>query len=268
MLKKLFKYEWKEISKSLIILHGIVLLFAVLTRISFAVSGGLNENSTIAGLFFFLSIMVIGTAAIFTVVFIGYRFYKDVFTDQGYLTNTLPVTPQQIIISKGLTGILWMVLDIIVVIAAIFIIMADKETFSNLSQLMKEVIGYLFHGRSLLTGCLIVATIVLTPFVSVLKMYVSVSIGSLLSGHKLLGSVGVYAGIYVVEQIIMIITIAVTGNSFISSSLESENAWEMQVTGVQIANTTMIINLIISLIIFIAGFLVTKYIMTKKLNLQ
>ena len=65
-------------------------IHAILTRISLAVSGGLESDSLLVGLMIMLSVMVIFTAVIFTMIFVGFRFYKSVFTDQGYLTNTLP----------------------------------------------------------------------------------------------------------------------------------------------------------------------------------
>lgn len=53
MLGKLFKYEWRSISKLLLPIHGFVLLFALLSRFYFTISGGtdalLNTDSTIIG---------------------------------------------------------------------------------------------------------------------------------------------------------------------------------------------------------------------------
>lgn len=40
MLGKLFKHEWIAISKLLVVIHGFILIFAILSRIFFEVSGG------------------------------------------------------------------------------------------------------------------------------------------------------------------------------------------------------------------------------------
>ena len=110
MLGKLFKYEWRSISKLLLPIHGFVLLFALLSRFYFTISGGtdalLNTDSTIIGtltmLLIFALVIVISSIAIFTYIYSGYHFHKNVFTDQGYLTNTLPVTPSQLCFQKNL----------------------------------------------------------------------------------------------------------------------------------------------------------------------
>ena len=123
MLGKLFKYEWRSISKLLLPIHGFVLLFALLSRFYFTISGGtdalLNTDSTIIGtltmLLIFALVIVISSIAIFTYIYSGYHFHKNVFTDQGYLTNTLPVTPSQLLLSKELAALLWLLIDVVVI---------------------------------------------------------------------------------------------------------------------------------------------------------
>lgn len=89
MLGKLFKYEWRSITKLLLPIHGCVLLFALLSRFYFALGGGvenlLNSSSGIisvlTGLLIFALVVIISSVVIFTYVYIGYHFYKKVFTD-------------------------------------------------------------------------------------------------------------------------------------------------------------------------------------------
>ncbi len=50
-------------------------------------------------------------------------FYKTCYTDQGYLTHTLPVTPHQLLNSKILTAIFTHLLMIFAIILSIFIIL-------------------------------------------------------------------------------------------------------------------------------------------------
>lgn len=143
MLGKLFKYEWRSISKLLLPIHGFVLLFALLSRFYFTISGGtdalLNTDSTIIGtltmLLIFALVIVISSIAIFTYIYSGYHFHKNVFTDQGYLTNTLPVTPSQLLLSKELAALLWLLIDVVVISISIFILVGSTELFSNFNFL-------------------------------------------------------------------------------------------------------------------------------------
>lgn len=150
MLGKLFKYEWRSISKLLLPIHGFVLLFALLSRFYFTISGGtdalLNTDSTIIGtltmLLIFALVIVISSIAIFTYIYSGYHFYKNVFTDQGYLTNTLPVTPSQLLLSKELAALLWLLIDVVVISISIFILVGSTELFSNFSIFWSTLMRY------------------------------------------------------------------------------------------------------------------------------
>ena len=139
MLGKLFKYEWRSITKLLLPIHGCVLLFALLSRFYFTLGGGvenlLNSSSGIisvlTGLLIFALVVIISSVVIFTYVYIGYHFYKKVFTDQGYLTNTLPVTPTQLLLSKELAAVPWLLIDILIIIISCLILAGTKDLFSS-----------------------------------------------------------------------------------------------------------------------------------------
>ena len=81
-------------------------------------------------LLIFALVIVISSIAIFTYIYSGYHFHKNVFTDQGYLTNTLPVTPSQLLLSKELAALLWLLIDVVVISISIFILVGSTEPVS------------------------------------------------------------------------------------------------------------------------------------------
>lgn len=279
MLGKLFKHEWISISRLLVIIHGFILIFAVLSRILFEVGGGLNvvmadgaDNilAVIALLMIFAIVLFVFCAAMFTSVYIAYRFYKNVFTDQGYLTNTLPVTPTQIIVSKGLTALLWTIIDLAVLAAALLIMFADGEFMSALMPTLVRLISYLAPMPPF--GWIILVMVLLSPFLMIIHMYFCVAVGSLVPNHKILGAIGVYIVSYIIVQIISTVILVVTGFGFSVGSMDSSTA---NMTGAQASQYMMgiltpmfLVSVICEIIAIVAFFLVTKYIMTKKLNLE
>lgn len=190
MLGKLFKYEWRSISKLLLPIHGFVLLFALLSRFYFTISGGtdalLNTDSTIIGtltmLLIFALVIVISSIAIFTYIYSGYHFHKNVFTDQGYLTNTLPVTPSQLLLSKELAALLWLLIDVVVISISIFILVGSTELFSNFSIFWSTLIRY--ASQTPLFTTLIIIALVLSPFLAIGILFFSITLGNLASSHK------------------------------------------------------------------------------------
>lgn len=266
MLGKLFKHEWIAISKLLVVIHGFILIFAILSRLFFEVSGGIevvmaagsnNITGIIAAMIIFVLVLFIFCAAMFTSVYIAYRFYKNVFTDQGYLTNTLPVTPAQIIISKGLTALLWTIIDLVVLGASLLILFANGEFMSVLLPAFCWIL---------------LIMILLSPFLMIIHMYFCVAVGSLVPNHKILGAIGVYIISYVIIQILSTIVLAATGLGFSVGSMDASTA---NMTGAQasqymisLLTPMFLVSVICEIIAIVAFFLVTKYIMTKKLNLE
>ena len=107
MLGKLMKYDMRYMARILpwLYLGGVCL--------SLLVTGGImlfsNDLVMIFGLEIVLQVLSIGIEAIAvcSTVFMIVRIYRNMFSDEGYLTFTLPVKTGDIINSKILTGAVW-----------------------------------------------------------------------------------------------------------------------------------------------------------------
>lgn len=107
MLKKLFKYEWKSVSTLLLIVHGALLVYALIGRIGYQIyfSKFLSDSSnTVMGIttMFYVVVYVFGIMAVLlmTMLYLAIHIQKSFFSDEGYLTHTLPVSPTQLLLSK------------------------------------------------------------------------------------------------------------------------------------------------------------------------
>ena len=129
MLRKIFKYEWKTILPLMLGIHGVGLAVAIFCRIGIDLMGGVDrpDASIMAIMLLLAAIMAIGCVVFYTYFYGGYRFYKTVFTQQGYLTNTLPVTADLLIWGKGLTAVIWIVIDFLWAIVAICILVLSPK---------------------------------------------------------------------------------------------------------------------------------------------
>lgn len=276
MLGKLFKHEWKSISKLLLIVHGFILIFALLSRIFLEINGGINVAlsndrndivSLIAALILFFIVLFIFFAAVFTYVYIGYRFYKNVFTEQGYLTNTLPVTPTQIILSKELTGFLWMIIDVFVLIGSLAILFIDTDLLSGLSQEFSTW-SISFSSIPIFFWFLLIL-LLLSPFLMITHLYFCVSIGNLIPNHKVLGAIGTYIISYIIMQIISTAFLGISGFAF-SSYIDTTGMSNTEATAfvTNMLNPIFLFSIVFTLIGILFFFFVTRYVMTKKLNLE
>ena len=105
------------------------------------------------------------------------------------------------------------------------------------------------------------------PFQLISWLFFSITIGNLASNHKVLASIGAYVGIYVVQQIFGLIQLVVWGysssNMIMRANIESNNY-----TFETFLNPVLITGLIFNVILIVVCWMGSKYIMTKRLNLQ
>lgn len=88
-----------------------------------------------------------------TFVVVIHRFYANLFTDQGYLTLTLPVRASEIVWAKVIAGFLWLVVSMIVVSGGSILLaqgiggMADGFDFADSLPywMMRSSFGWGYH---------------------------------------------------------------------------------------------------------------------------
>ena len=133
MFWKLVKYELQSVRKWYLGIYGIAILLSIplglmLQKLTVTFEHIHKEPSLLFMAFFTLiviaTIVVWGTIYIATIVLIIKRFATSVFGREGYLTNTLPVSAHQLILSKLLAAFILDTISSFVVLASIGIIAA------------------------------------------------------------------------------------------------------------------------------------------------
>ena len=105
MLKKLLKYELISIFKTIWVFYAIAAVAALFTRLFFALEQTL-AISIVAQIFSGALISMIINIIINTAMRLWVRFKQNFYGDESYLTHTLPVKKQQLLLSKTLCGVI------------------------------------------------------------------------------------------------------------------------------------------------------------------
>lgn len=110
MLKKLLRYDLKSVFKYWWIAAIASFCISILGGGSIATLASEHNDSALltagAGIGVFITIMGLCAFTLSATILIFVRFYKNFFTDEGYLTFTLPVRRSQLINSKLIMSIL------------------------------------------------------------------------------------------------------------------------------------------------------------------
>ena len=273
MLKKVIKLEMKETGKVMpwliLLMIGLIILGVLANHLDFTQKALNNNYIYVTAVAFYIVLL---TAI--SVVMFGYlvvRYYKTMYTDQGYLTHTLPVTPAQLIIGKGIVFSLWYLICYIVNIGGFFALIYSTliphvrtEIFAEMEKSFSEI-NALAPNFGLIFCCLMIVTVILSSIGSFFIINASTAIGQLFSRHKIIGSIVGYLCITFVIQILSLVVLMVV---LASLAINDMYEFESQLQVLKFMNRAFLGTCIEYVIISVALFFVSKGIISTKLNLD
>lgn len=262
MLGKLMKYEWKATWKLLLAANLLTVVMTVLAMLMVKAM----ENSSDYGMMDFVAVMVILTYVLsMFVVYVGtaiyliYRFYTSTYGDQGYLLHTLPVDTHHIIIAKTLVSAIWIGISVLLMYLSIVLLFASSEdVFFSMMEGMVDAIEFV-TGEKLTVFTMVMTLVagVFSIFAKVLKIGTCISLGQLSSNHKLMVSFAWYVGIYLIGRLFQglyfMIQLAISDDFYVSY-FSYNNQWE--------------VTLIAGIVSCVVYYVLTWYVMSRKLNLD
>lgn len=152
MLKQLLKYEFKATKSLYFGLYLALALLSVVLGVTFRQEHALAHSTSFQNLEVILMIVYVSVIlAIAMLCFVNtiQRFYKNLLGREGYLMHTLPVTETQLILSKLITSMVWVLCSGLVGIVCITVMVAvgvfDPETFGMVDwESWKQLWGMLY----------------------------------------------------------------------------------------------------------------------------
>lgn len=204
MVRKLFKHEFKAWLRVAPIVFGITLAVAGMHRILQFFESDTMYYSIINGSAIFIYVVALLATMATPIIFGITRFYKNMFSGEGYLTLTLPVTPANHLWVKVITAVVFALISLAVCILSAIVITAG-DVFTEVckagaylvNMLHKDIAGHL--AGYCVEFCLL---ILVSLFMTYLLYYTCICVGQLFRKNRVLAAVGVYFGVYVVNQIL------------------------------------------------------------------
>lgn len=260
MLSKLLKYELKATARIFLPLYVVLLSFALINRLISSFSTLEGQTPQVITMIIYISILV--TMVVITFVMIIQRFYKNLLTDEGYLMFTLPTKAWKHIMSKLLIAMLWIAASGIAALTSIFITSANESTLTELMSTIRFLKDNLstYLNASIIIFALELLLIGLISLVSgVLIIYASIAIGHLFNQHRIIASIGAFIALSTLSQILYV----VIGSAF-SFNI---NLNEIEAVG-PVIHYALLLILIFYGLIGSGYFIITNYILSKRLNLE
>jgi hypothetical protein len=267
MLKKLIKYEFKATARIFIPLYIALMVLAIITRFSVnllddAPTGVFNTKGLTGMVSIFIYFSLVIGIQIITIIVQIQRFYKSLLGDEGYLMFTIPVKSWQHIVCKLFTSSIWIILSLLFAVLSILIIIPHEafiDIMQETAEFMSQALNYL--GTSTwLVGFETIIICILSITSGILLIYAAIALGHLFNKHKLLASFGMYLALSTAAQFLQTIFAIVLGATFFKDFSNLSSFVQIQ---------TILISFLAYISILTVGFyILTKYILDKKLNLE
>lgn len=296
MLSKLMKHEWKSTWKLPAGLCAFVLIMTGLGCLSFRLpmwrtladerfSSFTFFDLLAVGLLitYFFSIVISGVAV---TIYFAIRYYRNLFTNEGYLTHTLPVTSGQLIASKGLVSIFWNLALCLLTFVSVYILLyvfirsllpAELwETFlreagaylPEMEAVFKQYSGVNFAAG----GIFLLLFTAISCFFSTAQIYLCISIGQLFQKHKVAASIVTYLVSNAILQLIATVAVLPFTFRMILNMERKLSAAVTPVEGMIIPMASIMpmfyISGILYLLLGIGCCFFTRYLNSNKLNLD
>ena len=231
MLKKLLKYDLRAVFKYWWVAALSTLALAVVCGFSLgcigeSISGESSDLLVLAWLGMILSIIGISAFLVASEVFLFVRYYQNFFSDEGYLTFTLPVKRHQLLNSKIISAVIVEIatIGVIAIDALIALTIASENTlFSSvittyIRELIVLAVKESFEHLGFWAWIYLVEMIVCilgVALLAVLLVYKVITFASMITKkNKVLVAIGIYYGVSSVFSFIMqvVFTVSIIGS--------------------------------------------------------
>jgi hypothetical protein len=288
MFNKILKHDIRSIARFWWIIAistlGISVLGGLALRLVFEMSElGLESIFLItvatifSSLFSMLSIFGILASMSVTLILVYLRFYKNFFTDEGYLTFTLPVSRRQLLLSKTLSAFIWLSAHTVLIALCFFVFViiaspASGNYFINVDMLsgIPDLFCAIWEETGVWTLVYLLEVLIMLMLSILFAINIAqmcITIGAVVAKkHKLLAAIGIYYGLNVVISSILPTVFYIFLFSFAESIFEALANAPEQVICTVIALVMFVVCALMAAAVFLV-YTITRNCLERRLDL-
>ena len=203
MLRKLMRYDFRDVLRLWWIPAVTLLAMAPLTGLFIYLPTHVETTQAVAvtlsvimGLLIFLYVLTFAATIGLSAFFCYRRFYCHFFTDEGYLTFTLPVKRRTLLLSKTLVNCVTLAVTALICIASLCLLAVTsgyaKEVFGVVGYIIKPLFGEMGAVGVLVIIEALILLVLLLCFYQFLFQF-AITLGAVVAKkHKILAAIGFY----------------------------------------------------------------------------
>ena len=267
MLRKLMKHEFYATGRIFLPLFAALAVVGIINRLLMNLPSNTPMIVSTA-----LSGILISGIVVVSIILTLQRFNKNLLSNEGYLMMTLPVSADSLILSKMFVSAIWLAASFAVVAGASVIMFMSDSVLPNISEILKFLSDMFMKNPVFYAGYAItlLVMIIMTMFSGILTLYACMSLGMLVNKRRWLMSVGAFIAINAAQQMIMKpINFFVANSSISNSEYSSMFAFNISANNISFQELgSLLFNLALTTAGCAALYLITRYMLKNRLNLQ
>lgn len=289
MLKQLLKYEFKATKSLYFGLYLALALLSVVLGVSFRQENAWADHTNFGRIEIILMVLylsVIFAIAVLCFVSTVQRFYKNLLGREGYLMHTLPVTETQLILSKLITSMVWVLcsglVGIVCITGMVSIGVLDAEVLGTVNWDSWKQLWGMLYGKLGAKFWLVMFWTILIHLARladlILCVYAACMIAHLFQKYGMVSGILAFIGLNVVENQID----KLLGTNHVNLFVDiTDRVADVDVTGVTYGMTPMqtmntafgagsgyLFCFVVTAAFAAAYFCLTRWLMKHKLNLE
>lgn len=269
-LRAIFKYWWIAAVTSAVL--SVVGGFCVRVLNNEVNAEEYVEVQVFAGLGLFIVIMGLVLFYVLTEVLILLRFYKHFFTDEGYLTFTLPVRKTSLFNSKVLSSMIFICVTQLALVLEVFVILAiglpeyifSPKLLNGLAELARMFVeDGLLYNIIILFEIIVILTAL--QVLGMLFIYICITIAAVIAKkHKVLAAIGIYYAANSALSFIIQTILFTNGFSRIFELIDALPVQQMQISSsLTLLGFIGVLGIMLGLM-----YLLETYLLDRRLNLE
>ncbi len=253
MFLKVFKYDFISVFKKyipiLIVIAGLSIVVRLMNLIPTENHYLLEIVIVLLNVLFVFSFVI---HFVYTMVIVVLRYAKSLFKDQGYLTHTLPVGKHKLLLSQLLVAIVMVLIAILVTTLCVFIAYFKPNWIQGMKDFINLIFGEIEWTPDLVAAVVLsIVSYIVSSLQSILIIYLGIALGHIHAKNKSLMSVVYCIAInYALGLVLGGINIVFTIALFTDY------------------NALLITSISESVVLSVAAYFVTIFIMERHLNLE
>jgi len=188
MLGKLFKYDFKWMSKVTYVYVLILIVISIALKIVESVDQTfllVILDKILVSMFISCIVSILLTSSIR----IWARYINNFYKDESYLTHTLPVTKNELFNSKVLAGICSLLLSVLVIVACFAFVYLNKNSIESLKSMWDSLVAAYNSVFAVLFVIGIILLIILEIIYIMMAGILGITIGHRSNNYKMIKSI-------------------------------------------------------------------------------